>query len=400
MAAKLSLRVCQVVASINRDVGGPAVTVPRLASSLAEQGVACTLVTLDYSNLGPQTSAQGVELLSLPAGCWTKRMRGWSPPLRSRLLSQAASTDLIHNHGVWMFPNLYARQAASHAGVPLVLSPRGMLEEWSLGRSRMKKFVAWHLWERKNLAAARLFHATSGAEASSLRKIGLRQPIAIIPNGVDIPDPSTFPSRRVLEQKHTELIGRRWLLFLSRIHPKKGVLELIASWRDVERQFPGWHLILAGPDLDGYCVIARNKVAALGINRRVTFTGMLAETEKSAAFANAEVFVLPTHSENFGIAVAEALAYGLPVITTKNAPWPELESRRCGWWIDLEHTALKRSIEDALRSSPDELREMGRRGRALMSEKFSWKRVAEQMKHSYEWLLGRAGKPDCVDAIS
>ena len=399
VADELSLRVCQVVANINRDIGGPAVTVPRLASSLADQGVECRLVTLDYSNLGPQTSAQGVELLSLPAGWWTKRMRGWSPPLRSRLLSQAASTDLIHNHGVWMFPNLYARQAASCANIPLVLSPRGMLQEWSLGRSRMKKFVAWHLWERENLAAARLFHATSEAEATSLRKIGLRQPIAIIPNGVDIPDPTTFPSRRILEQKHPQLVGRRWVLFLSRIHPKKGVSELIAAWCDVERQFPGWHLILAGPDLDGYGAIARHKVAALAINQRVTFTGMLAEREKEAALANAEIFVLPTHSENFGIAVAEALAYGIPVITTKNAPWPELESRHCGWWIDLDHTALTRSIEDALRSSRDDLREMGRRGRALMSEKFSWNRVAEQMKHSYQWLLGRADKPDCVDAI-
>jgi glycosyltransferase involved in cell wall biosynthesis len=275
-----------------------------------------------------------------------------------------------------------------------------MLQEWSLGRSRMKKFVAWHLWERENLAAAQLFHATSEAEATSLRKIRLRQPIAIIPNGVDIPDPTTFPSRRILEQKHPQLVGRRWALFLSRIHPKKGVSELIAAWRDVERQFPGWHLILAGPDLDGYGVIARREVAALAINQRVTFTGMLAEREKEAALANAEIFVLPTHSENFGIAVAEALAYGMPVITTKNAPWPELESHRCGWWIDLEHTAIKRSIEDALRLSPDDLREMGRRGRVLMQEKFSWKRVAEQMKDSYQWLLGRADKPNCVDAIS
>jgi len=401
VAAELTpLRVCQVVASINRDIGGPAVTVPRLTSSLVEEGVACRLVTLDYSNLGPQTPAPNVELLSLPAGWWTKRVRGWSPSLRSRLLSQSPKPDLIHNHGLWMFPNLYARQAALHAEVPLVLSPRGMLEEWSLGRSRLKKLVVWQLWERRNLGATKLLHATSEAEACSLRKIGLRQPIAIIPNGVDIPDSTTLPGRSVLEQKYPELAGRRWLLFLSRMHPKKGVSELIAAWRGVERQLPDWHLILAGPDLDGYGVSARNKVTELGINHRVTFTGMLAEQEKEAAFAHAEVFVLPTHSENFGIAVAEALAFGLPVITTRNAPWPELESRHCGWWIDLDHAALTRAIEDALHSSPDNLHEMGRRGRALMDEKFSWKRVAQQMKHSYDWLLGRAEKPDCVHATS
>jgi glycosyltransferase involved in cell wall biosynthesis len=390
------LRVCQVVASINRDTGGPAITVPGLAKSLARQDVACTLVTLDYPDLGPQTACPDIEVIAVPAGWLTRRARGWSGPFRSRLQQQAAKSDAIHSHGLWMFPNLYARQAAVRARIPLVVSPRGMLEEWSLGRSRVKKFVAWQLFERKNLATAALLHVTSDSEGCFLRKLGLRPPIAVIPNGVDMPDPRSLPRREVIERNNPALIGQRWLLFLSRIHPKKGVSELLSAWRDLEADFPDWQLVVAGPDLDGHGKVAREQAAVLGLGKRVTFTGPLAGIEKESALANAELFVLPTHSENFGVAIAEALAFALPVVTTRGAPWRELETHRCGWWIELTHFSLVHWLRVALTSRPAELREMGSRGRAMVEEKYSWNRVGEQMKQSYEWILGRGDKPSFV----
>jgi glycosyltransferase involved in cell wall biosynthesis len=390
------LRVCQVVASINRDTGGPAITVPSLAKSLARQDVACTLVTLDYPDLGPQTACSDTEVIAVPAKWLTRQTRGWSRSFQSRLRQQAVRADVIHSHGLWMFPNLYARQAAVRAGIPLVISPRGMLERWSLGRSRMKKFVAWQLFERKNLAAAALLHVTSDSEGCFLRKLGLRPPIAVIPNGVDIPDPKSLPWRDVIERKHPALIGKRWLLFLSRIHPKKGVSELLRAWRDLEAEFPDWQLVVAGPDLDGHGKVARERAAALGLGKRATFTGPLAGIEKESALANAELFVLPTHSENFGVAIAEALAFALPVVTTRNAPWRELETHRCGWWIELTNCTLVRCLRMALSSHSAELREMGSRGRELVEEKYSWDRIGEQMKQSYEWILGRGDKPSFV----
>jgi glycosyltransferase involved in cell wall biosynthesis len=385
------LHICQVIASINREVGGPAITVPRLSESLVEQGAKCKLITLDYQRHGSQMSARGVNVVSLPAPVWTTAMRGWSPQLRSRVFEEATGLDILHSHGLWMFPNLYARQAAIRLGIPLVVSPRGMLEEWSLGQSRTKKFIVWHLFERVNLAAAALLHATSDMEASSLRKLGLRQPIAIIPNGVDQSTDDLPVDREILETTHPELIGRRWLLFLSRIHPKKGVAELLTVWRKVESRFPDWQLILAGPDLDGYALAARRR--SRGIEGRVTFTGMLTGSKKRSALSNSELFILPTHSENFGVAIAEALAAGLPVITTKGAPWRELETHRCGWWIDLNESELVKSIETAVGLTPEVLREMGRRGRELMATKYSWTGVGRQMADAYSWLLKRGDKP-------
>jgi len=389
-------RVCQVVANINRDVGGPAVTVPRLSEALTDEGVACVLLSLNYKHLGPQTEGMGYELISITGNYFTRQMRGCSPTLNRRMRKEGRKAEIIHNHGHWMLPNLYARQAATQSDIPLVISPRGMLEDWSLGRSRIKKFMAWSWFERGNLRSAALFHATSKMEALSLRKLGLQQPIAIIPNGVEIPDRKANPDRQILEGKHPELAGKRWLLFLSRIHPKKGVSELLRVWRDIESDFPQWQLIVAGPDLEGYEPALRREAFASKIANRVTFTGMLSGLERKAAFANADVFVLPTHSENFGIAIAEALAFGLPVITTKGAPWEELTAHECGWWINLGHSELRQCLKGTLSFSKAELSAMGERGRALMAGKYSWRQVAAEMKQSYEWLLGRNDRPSCL----
>jgi glycosyltransferase involved in cell wall biosynthesis len=388
------LRVCQVVANINRDVGGPAVTVPRLSEALTREGVACALVTLNYKQLGPQTEGTGYNLISVAGNYFTRLLRGCSPTLNRRIKEESSKANIIHNHGLWMFPNLYARQSATRGRIPLVTSPRGMLEEWSLGRSRIKKLMAWNLFERANLRSAALFHATSEMEVRSLRKLGLHQPIAIIPNGVEIPDREANPDRKKLERKHPELAGKRWLLFLSRIHPKKGISELLWVWREIERDFSQWHLIVAGPDLDGYQ--SRIRREAFEIANRVTFAGMLSGSERETVLANSDLFVLPTHSENFGIAIAEALAFGLPVITTKGAPWQELTAHECGWWIDLGHAELMQSMKGALCLPKAELAAMGERGRALMARNYSWKQVAVQMKQSYEWLLGRNDMPGCI----
>jgi glycosyltransferase involved in cell wall biosynthesis len=391
------MKVIHVVASINRNVGGPAVTVARLASALAEMQVEATVATLDYAVHGPQSPVSGARLSSVPAGLATRRLRGWSPRLARNIAALTRQgAGIVHSHGLWMFPNLYARRAARGAGVPLVVSPRGMLDDWSLRRSRVRKFAAWNLFERENLSCAKLFHATCAPEARSVRAAGFTQPIAVIPNGVDLPGLSVIAPRGTLERRHPALAQRQWLLFMSRLHPKKGLTELVHAWHGLAPRFPQWQLLVAGPDLDGHGAEVRALVESLGIADRVTFAGMLGGEEKACALARAGLMVLPTHSENFGIVVAESLAHGTPVLTTHAAPWEELAERNCGWWIEDSGEALGRTLEAALAIAPAALREMGLRGRALVSERYAWEGVALQMKAVYLWICGAGPQPDCI----
>jgi glycosyltransferase involved in cell wall biosynthesis len=159
-------------------------------------------------------------------------------------------------------------------------------------------------------------------------------------------------------------------------------------------------LIVAGDALDGYRDEVRKMAGEYGIGARTTFTGPLSGPLKSCALAHSELFVLPSLSESFGIAIAEALAHGVAVITTRGAPWPELEERRCGWWIDHGSGPLRAALAQALEQSPDELREMGERGRELVLERYCWRELGGQMKSAYEWLAGSAQAPGCIRKFS
>ena len=167
-------------------------------------------------------------------------------------------------------------------------------------------------------------------------------------------------------------------------------------WREIEPRNPEWHLLVAGPDLDGYGAEMRNQVADLERAGRVTFAGMLVDEAKSCAFGHADLFVLPTHSENFGLVVAEALAHGVPVITTRAAPWSVLRRESCGWWIDAGEIHLRSTLETAMQMTGESRKAMGRLGRDVIARDYSWQHVAEDMLAVYLWLRGRGDRPACV----
>lgn len=245
----------------------------------------------------------------------------------------------------------------------------------------------WHLFQRAAIAKAGLFHATSEAECHDIRRSGFRRPVAVIPNGIDMPP--------ILPKGPSA--GTRTLLFLGRIHKVKGIDMLLQAWAGLQDAFPDWNLRIVGPGAEDYVDSLKSTASALSA-RRVTFEGPAYGLEKTAAYAQSDLFVLPTHSENFGMAVAEALAAGCPVVTTKGAPWSGLRDHGAGWWTDIDAVSLQTALAEAMSLPAGELSAMGARGRAWMERDFSWQRVAGQMLETYRWANHGGPTPAWVHA--
>ncbi len=378
------MRVIHVVPTIADEATGPSYSVVRLCESLIAQHHDVTLAVLDPA----PTETPPSYLQTFPLG-WGPRRLGRSPAMRRWLSAQAesGSVDLMHNHSLWMMPNVYPGRVAHENGLPLVVSPRGTLSEWAMQSGSRVKRAFWPLLQRPALDGTTCMHATAASEHADIRRMGFRQPVAIIPNGVDIP--ALVPSAQRSE---------RTLLFLGRIHRKKGLDLLLPAWRAIQHRFPDWRLEVVGPDNRGHLDDIRRLARELKL-ARIEFRGALFGEQKWEAYRNADLFVLPTYSENFGMAVAESLAAGTPAIVSKGAPWSDLDPKQAGWWIDIGIDPLVACLEEALSTSPEGLASMGMRGRAWMNSEYSWNRVGQRMAETYSWVLaglGASSRPEWI----
>jgi glycosyltransferase involved in cell wall biosynthesis len=245
--------------------------------------------------------------------------------------------------------------------------------------------------ERPLLRGATCLRALTEAEAEDYRRFGLGNPIAVIPNGVTVREdvgPESFFGQ------FPALRGQRLLLFLGRLHAKKGLRLLCEAWSRLEPRWPDAHLVIAGPDSENMRPALEERFATLGA-RRVTFTGMLQGDLKWSALRASDIFVLPSYSEGLSVSVLEAMGVGLPVIVTRQCNLPEVGNRNCGWEIEPEHEALRRSIEDCLSIAPEKLAVLGSNGRELIESRYSWGRVGQQMEAVYEWMCG-GERPEIV----
>lgn len=369
-------------AGLRSSAGGPSRTVVHICDGLAAAGAQPEIVTAQLDDpselILPDNGAAHTTFVPSD-GLWGRAV-GIARTIAER--ARSGTVDLVHDHGAWLPNNAAAALAARWHDVPLVITPRGMVEPWAMQHQALKKTLGWHLYQSHVLQSADLLHATSTLEARNLRELGLDAPIAVIPNGVEIPD--------AWKQTPTEESPRR-VLFLSRIHPKKGLPNLIDAWAQLQPS--GWELVITGPDEDGHRAEIEDRAERRGISDDVTFTGPVYGDEKWALYRNSDLFVLPTHSENFGVVIAEALASGLPAITTKGAEWSILEREGCGWWIEIGVEPLIEALRDAMGRTDAERLEMGQRGRRVAEEEFSWDSVAERMMGVYRWLLDEGEQP-------
>ena len=364
------MKMVHVVPHIDQEAAGPSYSVPRLCEALAARGH-----EVELSCLAARGAIAGV-CLDLHRELPVLRRFAVSGSFVRALRRKAAAVDIVHNHSLWSMVNVAAGLVVPGRRAKLVTSPRGTLSPWALSRTRhLKRLLRPLQW--RALERADLLHATSEQEYAEIRAQGLRAPVAVIPNGIDVPDAAAPGALR----------DRRLLLFLGRIHPTKCIDRLLQAWRSVAPMHSDWELVIAGHGSPDYEQALRHLALQL---QRVRFVGPLFGADKASAYADADLLVLPSHSENFGMVVAEALSHACPVIASTGTPWEGLVREDCGWWVDNDVPALAAALDSAMRQSPAHLREMGQRGRRWMQRDFSWASVAERMEAAYAWLLAGA----------
>ena len=362
------MKVLLTATSLRTDYGGPAFSVSRLASALGDAGVQVGLWASDGS--APVTQL-------LPKHTTVQRLAG----SESEALEDFGLVDLLHDNGIWLPHNHHLAVLAEKRGIPRVVSIRGMLEPWAFRHKHAKKKVAWWLYQRRDLRRAQCHITTGEAETGNVRRLELGVPIATIPNGVDVPE-----DRLPRIERESMICGRpRTALFLGRIYPIKGLPMLVEAWSRVRPV--GWRLRIAGPDEAGHQKQVEKVVADAGLMDVISFLGPVDPERKSDLLLDADLFVSPTYSENFGMAIAEALAHGLPVLTTTGAPWPMLQETGSGWWVEASVEGLTEGLREATNSEPEILHQMGEKGRSLVSKQFGWNRIASLMRSTYEQIV-------------
>lgn len=383
------MKVVHVVSSISRVAAGVGEVVRGLARAQAELGVEVSIVTLlDRWFEEDRPRDRGVRCLgTAPLG---PARIGFSPALKRTICGECTPDTVVHSHGVWMYPQFAARQAAVDAHLPLVVSPHGMLEGWALDHGSSMKGIAWRCWEGKAFHRAAMIHATCESEAKSIRGATKNSNILVVPPGIAEPDPVSEAVRASMLTRLGFAADCRVVLFLSRLHRKKGLDLLVEAWKTLASEQPGWRLVIAGPEGDGSGAQAQADVARLGLGESVVFFGEASRRERDILLDLADLFVLPTRSENFGMVVAESLAAGRPVVTTTETPWGELEVKGCGWIVRPERMHVTQIVREAMAHSKEALRRMGDDGRRWVSNKYSWRKAAAQMLDGYRAVGGNA----------
>lgn len=321
------MRILHVVASIAARTGGPAVSVVGLSKALQDRGETVAIFATDFVTSASATSPRGgVTLSDMPVGAagldiFTFRVRppyrfAFCPGLAVALRNHVHEYDVIHIHSLNLFPQLVAWRAAVRSSVPFVVSPRGALDPWVLRQRRLRKTIVNRLWQRRMLNAATALHLTTSEERSLIEPMNIRTNTVVIPNGLDLAKYREPASGAAFRKQFLDGFTGPLVLNHGRIDRKKGLDVLIAAVARAKETIPTLRLALVGPDETGLCSTLTRQAEGLGIANSVIFTGPLFGEQMRQALAATDVWALPSHGENFGVAVVEAMAACLPVVTS------------------------------------------------------------------------------------
>ena len=378
------MRILHVIAGVHKGGGGTSEVVPRLARALHELGheVAVAAVKSEISDemqiaIDAGVKYEGAAEIAGPL----PRALGYAPDFAHRIAPLVKAADVIHLHGMWMYPPWAAAWLAQKYQKPYVMMPHGSLGSAALQVSKWKKKLIGLLVERRNLNRSSGLVATAASEAERFRVYGLDRPTHIMPIGLDFDSIDSGQCNEKLLQRLGCDIGKKHILYFSRISPIKGLDLLCEAWDKVKRA--DWQLVIVGPDDRGYTDVVKKLYASHIADGSVVFHGPIYGRDKFDLLKSVDAFVLPTRSENWSIAVAEAMAAGLPVVCTKGAPWHCISEVGAGAWVDVSVEGIARGLSEVIHASDDLRIEMGSRGRSWVEDNLQWSKIAREMVEFY-----------------
>lgn len=387
-----TLKILYIVESLDNGYGGPARSVPSIALSIKDShGVNSVLLSVSKSAGEKNEVIDNSDLSWIQCSLSGPKKLMFSYEMYKKMIDPefVSKFNVIHLNNIWNFPALLAWYSAKKFKIPLIISPRGSIYKWSLSQGYIYKKIALTLYQKTMLKQAALIHVTDISETDALRDLGVRTKCIVIPNGINSPRDLSDSDRAGYALGDSINDGRRKILFVGRIHRKKGIDLLISAFCEISREFPDWDLHIVGrlEENDDYVNNIKKLIFDSAASSRVFLHGEFIGSKKISAFKNSNLFVLPSHSENFGISVAEAMAYSLPVITTNNTPWKCLGVIEAGWSIDLSKDNLKNALKNALSLDNKTLKAMGKKGQNYI-KRYNWKILSGHYNRMYLAVTG------------
>lgn len=390
----MTFKVLHFITSISLKGGGPSRSVPMLVKGLAEENVDITLMTFRSDDMNTHAlEGTSAKLKVLEEGATAKEIEEFI---------LAEKFDLIQMQSIWAKSYHQVAQIARKHNIPYLITPRGMLEPWSLSQKKWKKKIALMLYQMNDLQKAACIFTTAEMEAQHVRELGVKVPMSVIPNGIET---DGYACRTSMEGV------KKQILFLSRVHVKKGIELLIDAFAHLHKDFSEWSVVIVGNGETDYIESLKQKVKSLKLENCINILPPVFGDAKTKLYQQSSLFCLPSYSENFGMVIAEAMSCGVPTITTNGTPWQLLngdyttmgasldmlgDDQRTGWCIELSVENLEKTLREAMSIDPVALYKMGQRGSRMINENFNYRSVAKKTRRLYEWIVNGGQEPEFI----
>lgn len=375
------MKILTFITDIDNRSGGPSRSVPMLVKGLAEVGVDITLMTIRTEQMNTHALDGSSAKLHILDSFDTKEVEEYV---------KSEEFDIIQIQSMWDPRYHKLVKIAQKLHIPYLITPRGMLEPWSLSQKKWKKKLAMMLYQKADLQQAACIFTTADMEAQHVRDLGIDAPCSVIPNGIET---EGYPCRTTTEGV------KKQILFLSRIHVKKGIELLIEAFTKVKKEhneFEDWSVVIVGNGEQDYINSLKKIVQAHDMQNDIRILPPVFGEAKVKLYQESSIFCLPSYSENFGMVIAEAMSCGVPVITTTNCPWEILNETSTGWCIDLSLENLENALHEAMTMSASQLYDMGQHASKLVYDHFNYRNVAQRTKTLYEWIITKGEKPSFI----